>query len=40
MENNSVLRRMQKVESVDTDMTCWGKLFQTRVAATRKAWSP
>jgi len=31
---------MQKVESVNADVTCWGRLFQTRVAATGKARSP
>jgi len=30
---------MQKVESVDADVTCWGRLFQTRAATTGKAWS-
>jgi len=39
--NNSVsLRRMQKVDNVDADVTCWGRLFQTRAAATGKARSP
>jgi len=25
---------VQKVESVDADVTCWGRLFQTRAVAT------
>jgi len=31
---------MQEVESVDADVTCWGRLFQTRATATGKVRSP
>jgi len=39
MENRWVLRWNRKTATEDEEVTCWGRLFQTRSAATRKARS-
>jgi len=34
------LRRPRKTDIEGVDVTCWGRLFQVRAAATGKVWSP
>jgi len=34
------LRRLRKTDIEGADVTCWGRLFQVRAAATGKARSP
>jgi len=39
MGRNAV-RQPWKTDIGGADVTCWGRLFQVRAAATGKAWSP